>query len=166
MSGWRALGRRGGLSGLSLSGRDHPVRRLCHCSSLSLRDVELILAARGIVVSYESIRDWGLRFGRTFANTLKRRRPRQGDKRFLDEVFIRIRRAATSTTALKCRISRHDDESGKCNISNLRSRRSAFYRIHSHFQLRRHRIAANEYRAARDAAFCAWHDVTGTVAAA
>ena len=36
---------------------------LYHCFSLSLRDVETILAARGIVVSHESIRDWGLRFG-------------------------------------------------------------------------------------------------------
>ncbi|MFL5257163.1 MAG: IS6 family transposase, partial [Rhodopila sp.] len=64
---------------------------LYHCFSLSLRDVELILAARGVVVSYESIREWGLRFGRLFANQLKRRRPRPGDKWFLDEVFIRIR---------------------------------------------------------------------------
>jgi putative transposase len=38
---------------------------LYHCFSLSLRDVELILAARGVVVSYESIREWGLRFGRS-----------------------------------------------------------------------------------------------------
>ncbi len=59
--------------------------------SLSLRDVETILAARGIVVSYETIRDWGLRFGRAFANALRRRRPRPGDKWHLDEVFIRIR---------------------------------------------------------------------------
>jgi transposase-like protein len=64
---------------------------LYHCFSLSLRDVETILAARGVVVSYESIRDWGLRFGRQFANRLKQRRPRPGDKWFLDEVFIRIR---------------------------------------------------------------------------
>ena len=63
---------------------------LYHCFSLSLRDVELILAARGIVVSYETIRDWSLRFGRSFANALKRRRPRPGDKWFLDEVFVRI----------------------------------------------------------------------------
>ena len=63
---------------------------LYHCFSLSLRDVETILAARGIVVSYESIRDWGLRFGRLFANALKRRRPRPGDKWFMDEVFVRI----------------------------------------------------------------------------
>ena len=64
---------------------------LYHCFSLSLREVELILAQRGIVVSYESIRAWGLRFGRGFANALKRRRPRPGDKWHLDEVFIRIR---------------------------------------------------------------------------
>ena len=64
---------------------------LYHCFSLSLRDVELILAARGIVVSYESIREWGLRFGQIFANMLKRRRPQPGDKWYMDEVFIRIR---------------------------------------------------------------------------
>lgn len=63
---------------------------LYHCFSLSLREIELMLAARGIEVSYETIREWGLRFGRDFANTLKRRRPKPGDKWFLDEVFIRI----------------------------------------------------------------------------
>jgi hypothetical protein len=40
---------------------------LYHCFSLSLREVELILAARGVVVSYESIREWGVRFGLLFA---------------------------------------------------------------------------------------------------
>jgi transposase-like protein len=60
---------------------------LYHCFSLSLREVELILAARGIVVSYETIREWRLRFGRTYAKTLKRRRPKPGDKWFLDEVL-------------------------------------------------------------------------------
>jgi len=59
---------------------------LYHCFSLSLRDVELILAARGVVVSYESIREWGLRFGRLFANALKRCRPKPGDKWHLDGV--------------------------------------------------------------------------------
>ena len=37
---------------------------LYHCFSLSLRDAELILAARGVTVSYETIQDWGIRFGR------------------------------------------------------------------------------------------------------
>jgi putative transposase len=64
---------------------------LYHCFSLSLREVELILAARGIVVSYETIREWSLRFGRAYARSLKRRRPQPGDKWFLDEVFVRIR---------------------------------------------------------------------------
>ena len=64
---------------------------LYHCFSLSLRDVELILAERGIVVSYETIREWGLRFCRVFAAALKRRRPQPGDKWHVDEVFIRIR---------------------------------------------------------------------------
>jgi putative transposase len=57
--------------------------------SLSLREVELILAARGAAVTYESICSCGLRFGRMFANTLKRRRPQLGDKWHTDEVFIR-----------------------------------------------------------------------------
>src|SRR5215208_2212536 len=64
---------------------------LYHCFSLSLREVELILAARGVVVSYETIRDWSVRFGPTYAKNLKRRRPQPGDKWFLDEVFVRIR---------------------------------------------------------------------------
>ena len=41
---------------------------LYNCFSFSLRDVELILAARTIVVSYETVRKWGLRFGRLLAN--------------------------------------------------------------------------------------------------
>ena len=63
---------------------------LYHPFSLSLRDVELILAARGVVVSYDSIRTWSLRFSRLFANALKRRRPKPGDKGHMDEVFLRI----------------------------------------------------------------------------
>jgi putative transposase len=64
---------------------------LYHCFSLSLREVELILAARGVIVGDETIRAWSLRFGRTYAKSLKRRRPQFGDKWFLDEVFVRIR---------------------------------------------------------------------------
>jgi putative transposase len=63
---------------------------LYYVFSLSLRDVELLLAERGVVVSYESIRRWCAKFGSGFANSLRRRRPRPGDKWHLDEVFIRI----------------------------------------------------------------------------
>lgn len=61
-----------------------------HVLSLSFRDVQLILAERGVIVSYESIRRWCLKFGASFASSLRRRRPRPGDKWHLDEVFIRI----------------------------------------------------------------------------
>ena len=64
---------------------------LYHVFSLSLRDVELILAERGVLVTHESIRLWGLKFGTEFAGRLQRRRPRPGDTWHLDEVFIRIR---------------------------------------------------------------------------
>ena len=102
LSGWRAWSRHGSVAGMTTT--SDPCRGLCylaevighavwlyHCFSPNLRDVELILAGRGVVVSYESIREWGLRFGRQFANALKRRRPRPGHKWHLDEVCIRIR---------------------------------------------------------------------------
>jgi putative transposase len=57
--------------------------------SISYRDVELLLAEHGIVVSHESVRRWCKKFGQTFAKRLRRRRP-PGDKWYLDEVFIRI----------------------------------------------------------------------------
>jgi putative transposase len=63
---------------------------LYHVFSLSLRDVELILAERGIVVSYETVRRWCKKFAASFADRLRRRRPRPGDKWYMDEVFIRI----------------------------------------------------------------------------
>ena len=44
---------------------------------LSLRMVEKMLAARGITVSYETVRQWGLKFGRELANSLRRRAPRR-----------------------------------------------------------------------------------------
>ena len=57
---------------------------------LSLRMVEEMLVARGITVSYETIRQWGLKFGRDIANNLRRREPRRGDKWHLDEVVLTI----------------------------------------------------------------------------
>jgi putative transposase len=58
--------------------------------ALSYRDVEEILAVRGVTLIYETVRDWCRKFGQTFANELRRRRPRPGDKWHLDEMFISI----------------------------------------------------------------------------
>jgi putative transposase len=52
--------------------------------SLSFRDVEELLAQRGIVVTYETVRQWCFKFGQTYANELRRRRPRCGDKWHMD----------------------------------------------------------------------------------
>jgi putative transposase len=57
---------------------------------LSYRDVEELLFARGIIVTYEAIRQWCRKFGQSSANQLRRRRPRPGDKWHLDEVFLTI----------------------------------------------------------------------------
>jgi putative transposase len=57
---------------------------------LSLRMVEEMLAARGILVSHETLRQWALKFGQNFANRIRRRLPAPGDKWHLDEVAINI----------------------------------------------------------------------------
>ncbi len=64
---------------------------LYHRFTLSLRDIEDILSYRGIEVSYESIRQWCLKFGRTYAKKLRNKHGIKSDRWFLDEVFITIR---------------------------------------------------------------------------
>lgn len=63
---------------------------LYHRFLLSLRDVSELLLQRDIELSYETIREWGLKFGQLFANGLKKRAPRRGDKWHLDEVCLSI----------------------------------------------------------------------------
>ncbi len=63
---------------------------LYHRFSLSFRDVEELLAKRGIIVSYETIRQWCRKFGPEYARKLKRRLGRLGDVWHLDEVFVNI----------------------------------------------------------------------------
>ena len=63
---------------------------LYHRFSLSFRDVEDLLAERGITVTYETIRQWCRTFGLEYARRLRRRRGRQGDTWYLDELFVRM----------------------------------------------------------------------------
>ena len=57
---------------------------------VSFRDVEEAMAARGVLVSYETVRRWCDKFGHLYAAGLRRRRARTGDKWHLDEVFLKI----------------------------------------------------------------------------
>src|ERR1700686_3294663 len=61
-----------------------------HRFCLSSPDLHDLLAERGIVVSYETIRIWCQKFGPDYARKLKQRQGRLGDIWHLDEVFIRI----------------------------------------------------------------------------
>jgi putative transposase len=58
--------------------------------NLSHRDIEDLLAQRGIIVSYETIRLWCIKFGRRYARRLKRRHNGYGDTFYIDEVFVKI----------------------------------------------------------------------------
>ncbi|MFK7887153.1 MAG: IS6 family transposase, partial [Gammaproteobacteria bacterium] len=56
--------------------------------NLSHRDIEDLLAERGITVSHESIRLWCIKFGRKYARRLKKNHSGYGDTFFIDEVFV------------------------------------------------------------------------------
>ena len=58
--------------------------------NLSHRDVEDLLARRGVLVTHESIRFWCNKFGPHYAHRLRRRHRGYGDTLFIDEVFVRI----------------------------------------------------------------------------
>ncbi len=63
---------------------------LYHRFNLSNRDVEDLLAERGITVSYETIRLWCIKFGTRYARRLKQRHRGYGDMFYLDEAFVKI----------------------------------------------------------------------------
>jgi len=73
-----------------------PAEIISHCVwlyfrvCLSYRDGEAPMAARGVLLTYEAVRYWCRTFGQAYANELRRRRPRPGDKWHRDEVFLII----------------------------------------------------------------------------
>jgi len=73
-----------------------PAKIISHCVwlyfrfCLSYQDVEELMAERGVILTYEAVRYWCQKFGQTYANQLRRRRPRSGDKWHVDEVFLTI----------------------------------------------------------------------------
>ncbi|MFG2480872.1 IS6 family transposase [Streptomyces fagopyri] len=80
----------------SCKGHRYPVEVISHCVwlysrfPLSFREVEELMPERGVIVTYETVRRWCLKFGQQYANGLRRRRPQPSDKWHLDEVFIKV----------------------------------------------------------------------------
>lgn len=86
-----------GSTSPSYRGHRYPVEVISHCGWLyfrfpfSFREGEELMLQRGVIVSYETtIRRWCAKFGQAYANGLRRRRPRPGDKWHLGEVFIKV----------------------------------------------------------------------------
>ncbi len=94
----------------------HAVWRYCRFA-LSYRDVEELLAERGVIVTYEAVRQWCRKFGQHDANTLRRRRVRPGDKWHLDEVLVAINGATYY-------VWRAVDQAGNVLAILVRSRRN------------------------------------------
>jgi putative transposase len=73
-----------------------PAEIISHCVwlyfrfCLSYRDVEELMAARGVILTYEAVRSWCRKFGQAYAKALRQRHPRPGDTWHLDEVFLTI----------------------------------------------------------------------------
>jgi putative transposase len=88
--------------------------------TMSFRDVEEMLAQRGIDVSYETVRCWAIKFGPQIARNLKRRRPVPSSRWHLDEMVVNIRgRRMYLWRAV-------DDEGERCRGSNPSHRLSDF----------------------------------------
>ena len=81
---------------VSYKGHRYPAEIIAHCGwlyhrfPLSFREVEELMVVRGVIVTYETIRQWCAKFGPVYAAGLRRRQPRPGDKWHLDEVFLTI----------------------------------------------------------------------------
>ena len=84
------------------AGYRHPAEIISHAVwlyfrfTLSYRDVEELLAARGLIVTYETVRQWCLKFGQDFANELRRRAPRRGD----NGIWMRSIPASTANVSI------------------------------------------------------------------
>ena len=158
-----------------------------HRLALSTADVEDLLAARGVVVSRETVQLWVNRFGRHFANCIRQDRPRPTDKWHMDEVVItdKLRSYIKPIKTLAPDADRraHKGLTNAIKVSHrpTRKREKIFGRFKSHrqaqrflsahdqinliFRPRRYQRTAISYRQARSDAFSLWAEYTVQMAA-
>ena len=140
-----------------------------HRFCLSFRDVEDLLAERGIIVSYETIRLWCQKFGADYVHKLKRRQGRLGDHSHLDEVFLRICDVAHTTERYannRMEASHQPTRQRERQMRRFKSVRQAqrFLSlhgvVHNLFRLGRHLIRPDNYRFLRSRSFSIWRTMT------
>ena len=119
---------------------------LYHRFTLSFRDVEDLLAERGIIVSYEGIRYWCLKFGLANARNLRLKQGRLGDIWYVDELFI-TRQQERQMRLFKSIVQAQRFLSVNGSIQNL-------------FRVGRHHLNAANHRLLRARAFSDWREVT------
>src|SRR5207248_2217459 len=119
---------------------------------LSYRDIEEIMAERGIMLTYETVRKWCLKFAQRYAKELRHRRSHPADKWHLDEVFVTIK----SQVYYVWRTMRRFHSPGQTHRFL-----STFGPISSHFRPRRHTLRAVNYRQEMKQRFVIWEEVTG-----
>src|SRR6516164_8986404 len=142
--------------------------------TLSYRDVEDLLAERGLDLSYETVRRWVLKFGPLIARRLRRGRPRPSDRWNLDEMVVRIagkrmylRRAVDHEgEVLDMLVQRRRDSRAALRLmrklQRFKSARSAqcflsmHAAVHNTFNLQRHLVSRSTLRIFRAEAVAQW----------
>ena len=119
--------------------------------NLSHRDIEDLLAERGITVSRESIRLWCIKFGAIYARRLKSKHRGYGDTFYIDEVFVKI-------NGKQHYLWRAVDQDGEVVDVFLQAQRfvTAHAAVSNLFNLGRHLVRAEHYRNLRVSAFSEW----------
>ena len=141
---------------------------LYHRFCLSFRDVEDLLAERGVIVSYEAIRHWCAKFGPDYARKLRRRQGRLGDTWHLDELFVSIqgrrqylwRAVDQDGDVIDILVQRRRDAgAAKRFFRKLLKGQGSEPRWLVTDKLRRHRLRSHNYRLLRGRAFAVWTEV-------
>src|SRR5829696_5073515 len=154
--------------------------------TLSFRDVEELLAERGIVITYESIRRWVLTFGPAIARRLRARRPRPHGRWHLDErvtdkcpAYGAALRTLKLTRAAHTRRKRANYRAESSHVPVRRRERklqgfkspraaqrflSLHTAIYNVFTVPRHLVSARTHRLFRAEAFEAWRNAASVAA--
>ncbi len=132
---------------------------LYHRFCLSFRDVEELLAQRGVTVSYETIRHWRQTFGVDDARQLRRRRGVMGDTWFLDEVIVTIhgRRQYVSHQPTR---QRERQMRRFTSAAHAQQFLSVHGLVQNLFRVGRHLLRAAHHRSLRTRSFRVWDEVT------